>query len=152
MFSYQTGWLLFHLLIKYVFFMTYLLNVFAYYFNPGVTENTSSLKLKAKDPKDGRTRNCWYLLQSVAHTQVPVSSSRGSDWLLQHGTQQSWCLQSTEFPWLFASRYSCHYSGCGGKHKERYNVAPGHRHYCHRCSPALSSSFPSQRPQTGLAA
>lgn len=48
--------------------MTYLLNAFAYYFNPGVTENISSLKLKAKDPKDGRMRNCWYLLQSVAHT------------------------------------------------------------------------------------
>ena len=132
------------------FLMTYLLNTFAYYFNPGVKENISSLKLKAKDQKGIRIGNCWYLLLNVAHRLVQGSSSRGSDWLLQPTTEECWgCLQSTEFSRLFASCYSCLCPGCGGNYKERYRVAQGHRHCCHRHSLALSSNFPSQQPQTG---
>ena len=55
-----TGYMLF-------FKVTYLLNTFAYYCNPGVTENISSLILEAKGQKTGRAGNSWYLLQSVAH-------------------------------------------------------------------------------------
>lgn len=52
------------------FLLLNLLNTFAYYFNPDVMENISSLKLKAKGQMDGRVGNSWHLFQSVAHRRV----------------------------------------------------------------------------------
>lgn len=55
------------------FLLLNLLNTFAYYFNPDVMENISSLKLKAKGQMDGRVGNSWHLFQSVAHRRVCLS-------------------------------------------------------------------------------
>lgn len=52
--------------------MTYLLNIFTYYFNLGVIDNISSLK--AKGQKNVKAGNSWYLLQRAAqHTGLCIT-------------------------------------------------------------------------------
>lgn len=90
-----------------------------------------------------------FFLWVTCSTQVILSLVSLKISVLQSSRQRTKRMSEwvTEFSWLFASRYSCLCSDCGGQYKERYDGASGHRHYCHRRSPAPSSSSPASGPR-----